>query len=60
MVILMALVGLQLFNTFHVTFFFFFFGVLNLILVILSCLELDISLLFKELLFKNSYYVFSA
>ena len=58
MVVLMALVGLQLFNTFHVTF--FFFGVLNLILVILSCLELDISLLFKELLFKNSYYVFSA
>ena len=59
MVFLMALVGLQIFNTFHVTFF-FFFGVLNLILVILSCLELDISLLFKELLFKNSYYVFSA
>ena len=59
MVILMALVGLKLFNKFHVTFF-FFFGVLNLILVILSCLELDISLLFKELLFKNSYYVFSA
>lgn len=40
--------------------FFFFFSVLNLILVVLSCLELDLSLLFKELLFKNSYYVFSA
>lgn len=38
---------------------YFKFSVLNLILVVLSCLELDLSLLFKEL-FKNSYYVFSA